>query len=231
MMGQTSARRLRRSLLLLLTLMVSAGLCNLAYWQWQRAADKAHRLARYNAAALPLTALGQRPLAELDGGRLAGQATWIAPHAWLLDNQIVDGVAGYDLIIPVRIGPGPLLLVNLGWLPGGRDRATLPTPFIPAKLTLDGIVRAAPGGLLLGQNLEPGPYPQRIQAADTASLATQSGLPLLDALLYQPYPPYHYHYLPSVIAPERHRAYAAQWLGLALVSLVGGLALLRRHDA
>ena len=40
--------------------------------------------------------------------------------------------------------------------------------------------------------------------------------------------PFLYHYQPNVMPPEKHRAYAVQWLGLALVMLVGGLVLTRR---
>ena len=50
-----------------------------------------------------------------------------------------------------------LLLVNLGWVPAPSDRSQLPNPAIPAAMTLEGVLRMAPGGFLLGQNIEPGP--------------------------------------------------------------------------
>ena len=98
----------------------------------------------------------------------------------------------------------------------------------PATLALDGVLRTAPGGLLLGQNIESGPYPNRLQSIRSEALGEVMGAPLADAVFYQQRTPFFYHYQPNVMPPEKHRAYAVQWLGLALVVLVGGLVLTRR---
>lgn len=231
----------RRWLLLIFTLVVSAGLCKLALWQWQRAAEKEAWLAQMTMAqqATPSTLgrLDWRSPERLDGMPLRGRVEWIAPYLWLLDNQVVEGEVGYDVLIPVRAlddtssSPTPLLLVDLGWLPAPTERGQLPVPEIPASLTLDGLLRIKPGGILLGQNIEAGPYPNRIQSIRVADLAEHSGLPLADAVFYQRLPPFIYHYQQNVMPPQKHRAYALQWLGLALVVLVGGLVLSRRESS
>jgi cytochrome oxidase assembly protein ShyY1 len=125
----------------------------------------------------------------------------------------------------------PLLLVNLGWIAAPVSRDQLPAPAIPSVLALDGLLRIKPGGLLLGQNIESGPYPNRIQSVRVASLSEQTGLPLADAIFYQKSSPFLYHYQHNVMPPEKHRAYALQWLGLAMVMLVGGLVLTRRGSS
>ena len=74
---------------------------------------------------------------SLDGQPLQGKAEWVSPYVWLLDNQIVNGEVGCDVLIPVRAeGGSSLLLVNLGWVPAPSDRSQLPNPAIPAAMTL-----------------------------------------------------------------------------------------------
>ena len=115
-----------------------------------------------------------------------------------------------------------------GWVPAPSDRSQLPNPAIPAAMTLEGVLRMAPGGFLLGQNIEPGPYPNRLQSIRVETLRQAIGAPLADAVLYQRRTPFLYHYQHNVMPPEKHRAYAVQWLGLALVVLSGGVMLTRR---
>lgn len=217
----------RRWFVLLFTLVVTAGLCKLAFWQWQRGMEKTAWLAQM----AKMQQAGPRTLAQidwqhpesLDGQPLQGKAEWISPYVWLLDNQIVNGEVGYDVLIPVRAeGGSSLLLVNLGWVPAPSDRSQLPNPAIPAAMTLEGVLRMAPGGFLLGQNIEPGPYPNRLQSIRVETLRQAIGVPLADAVLYQRRTPFLYHYQHNVMPPEKHRAYAVQWLGLALVVLSGG---------
>ncbi len=223
----------RRWLVLLFTLVVTAGLCKLALWQWQRGVEKASWLERMAAAqqAPPqtLAQLDWSDPASVDGLALQGEVEWVSPYIWLLDNQAAGGEIGYDVLIPVRApNASILLLVNLGWVSAPASRAQLPRPVIPATLALDGVLRTAPGGLLLGQNIESGPYPNRLQSIRSEALGEVMGAPLADAVFYQQRTPFFYHYQPNVMPPEKHRAYAVQWLGLALVVLVGGLVLTRR---
>ena len=45
----------------------------------------------------------------------------------LLDNKTRAGVAGYEVVMPLRIaGSSMHVLVNRGWIAAGRDRARLP---------------------------------------------------------------------------------------------------------
>ncbi len=225
----------RRWIVLIFTLGVSACLCKLALWQWQRAAEKeawlAHSAAVQLAAPLTLAVLDWRYPDRLDGVPLRGTVKWVPPYVWLLDNQVAEHEVGYDVLIPVRAdNHSPLLLVNLGWLPAPADRQQLPRPAIPTVLELEGLLRTKPGGILLGQNIETGPYPNRLQSIRVDALSQIIGSPLADAVFYQKSSPFVYHYQQNVMPPEKHRAYALQWLGLALVVLAGGLVLIRRSS-
>lgn len=210
-------------------------LSKLAWWQWQRAAEKAallQQIAQLQQQPLTLAELDPATLAAADGARLVQQVRVLAPYCWLLDNQLLQGRPGYDVIVPVQQldGRGPVLLVNLGWLAAPVSRAELPTPHLPATLQLDGLLRVAPGNLLLGQNVEQtGGYPQRIQSVLPDELAQLSPLPLLNAVLYQRHSNFVYHYQPVTLPPERHRAYAVQWALLAIAALAVGFFATRQR--
>lgn len=219
-----------------LTLTAFAILINLSYWQLSRAAEKTEHLqhlAQLQAnGALQPAQLAELNSSELDGAPLTGQVRWLAPYIWLLDNQIVNGQAGYDVIVPVQAdGLAQPLLVNLGWLAGTASRDVLPQPEISTSFTLQGLLRTEVDGLmLLGQNAEnKGQWPMRIQQVNYTELAQHSGLALYPALVYQqqgsPFVP---HYKAVVLPPEKHRGYALQWFLLAVAVL--GVALAASHQ-
>ncbi|MCS4308390.1 cytochrome oxidase assembly protein ShyY1 [Rheinheimera pacifica] len=224
------------TLWVILTLTAFAILINLSWWQLSRAAEKTGQLARLaqlqaDGAVTPAQ-LTQLAAADIDGVPLKGQANWLAPYIWLLDNQIVNGRVGYDVIVPVQAaGMARPLLVNLGWLAGADSRETLPQFDMASEVELDGLLRTKVDGLmLLGQNAEDhGQWPMRIQQIDYAELAQQSGLELYPAVLYQQQASnFIPHYQPVVLSPEKHRGYALQWFLLAVA--VVGVALAASHQ-
>ena len=172
--------------------------------------------------------------AVVDGVQLDFEARWIAPMVWLVDNRIVDRQPGYDVVIAVEdladvraagsSGAAPrAALVNLGWIAAEGVRDALPVPAIPAQLRVQGIFRTDVTGLLLGANVEDhGYWPMRIQQADPAQLAAWLAVPLAPGLIQQQQAsPFHIHYRPVVLPPERHRGYALQWglIGLAVIGV------------
>ena len=171
--------------------------------------------------------------AVVDGVQLDFAARWIAPMVWLVDNRIVDRQPGYDVVIAVEdlvdvravgsSGAAPrAALVNLGWIAAAGGRDALPVPAIPAQLRVQGIFRTDVTGLLLGANVEDhGHWPMRIQQADPAQLAAWLAVPLAPGLIQQQQgSPFHIHYRPVVLPPERHRGYALQW-GLIALAVIG----------
>ncbi len=224
------------TLWLALTLTAFAILINLSWWQYSRAHDKTlqlQHLAQLQAkGALAPEQLPGLASTAVDGAPLRGTGRWLQPALWLLDNQIVEGKVGYDVIIPVQAqGLPQTLLVNLGWIAAGERREQLPQPDIPPELQLDGLLRTKVDGLLLlGQNIEDnGRWPVRIQQVDYAALGSQSGRQLYPALLYQQqHTPFVPHYQSVVLPPEKHRGYALQWFLLAIAVL--GVALAASHQ-
>ena len=61
----------------------------------------------------------------------------------LIDNILMDGMAGYHVVSPLKIsGSGLYILVNRGWVAQGSTRQYLPEVALPAgRISLEGIVR------------------------------------------------------------------------------------------
>jgi surfeit locus 1 family protein len=219
---------------LLITLTVFIILSKLGYWQLQRATEKTMQISQLEQlqqqGALNWQQLALLTASEADGVLFAGSGHWLAPYVWLLDNQIVAGKVGYDVIIAVEdAAKSQLLLVNLGWVAGGGNRALLPELAIPAELALQGLIRSKVGGFRLGANTEGEGWPQRIQQPELEQMAAQLPITSLPVLLYQqgnsPFLP---HYQAVVMPPEKHHGYAFQWFMLAIAVLAVALAAARR---
>lgn len=224
----------------------SATLARIAHWEREGAVGLA-RLAELadapGRAAAGVTSRGSDATsgaagarawrATVDGMQLDFEARWIAPMVWLVDNRIVDRRPGYDVVIAVEdmdevrtagsSGAAPrAALVNLGWIAAEGGRDALPVPAIPSRLRVQGIFRTDVTGLLLGANVEDhGGWPMRVQQADPAQLAAWLAVPLAPGLIHQQQAsPFHIHYRPVVLPPERHRGYALQW-GLIALAVIG----------
>lgn len=216
-------------------------LLGLSYWQWLRAEEKIKTLARIdhwqNQGAINLDRLSTIMGPESDGLRLDFNARWLSPMVWLIDNQVANGRIGYDVLIAVQDASAAseegALLVNLGWVAAAPRRDLLPNIDIPAKLRVQGIFRTRTQGVLLGTNIEnKGEWPMRIQQVDTQALAEFIDSALIQGLAYQEKKsPFFIHYHPVILPPERHRAYALQWLLLAVAVVVVSLAASARKNS
>jgi len=221
-------------------LIVVALLLGLSYWQWQRAAEKTRTLARIanwqQQGSVNPEQLAGISAREQDGIQLDFNARWLAPMVWLVDNQMVNGRVGYDVLVAVEDAStaehSAALLVNLGWVAAPAQREFLPDIKIPQTLRIAGIFRTDIKGVLLGTNLEnKGVWPMRIQQVDVDTLSTYLNQPLVKGLVYQEKnSPFQLHYRPVILPPERHKAYALQWFLLAVAVLVVALAAsARKH--
>ncbi len=241
---------------LLVNLIAVAILLSLSFWQWQRAAQKQQSLqmlAQWQMQkAFSLTELitdqstallSSENLMARDGATVSFPARWLAPYVWLLDNQILKGRPGYDVIIPVQANnpentatnssaASSIVLVNLGWVAAPVQRTELPAIKMPAELIVQGVYRAQAGNFLLGKNLEDlGQWPMRMQQPDNKLLITYLPDSLIAGMIYQQREsPFAIHYHPVVLPPERHKAYALQWFLLAMAALLVGLACAKGED-
>jgi len=106
---------------------------SLGNWQTRRGDEKAARQqqwttrsrgpGRIRAARMP------RRRSQLPQ-RVQADGTFVAEATVYIDNRIVDGVAGFQVITPLAVAEGmPWILVNRGWAPRNMaDRTELPKP-------------------------------------------------------------------------------------------------------
>lgn len=117
----------------------------LGNWQLSRAQEKDARqeqleqFSQQPAIAMPATPV---KLEDVQFRRVEVHGVYEPAHMIYLDNKIYQGVAGYQIIMPLRLGASSMhVLVNRGWVATGLDRNKLPQISTPAgQTTVTGIV-------------------------------------------------------------------------------------------
>lgn len=225
---------------LLLTLAGVGAFVWLGLWQLDRGREKdALLLAFRNAAAAPVTEFAAakklRDPTVYPHLRVSGK--FDLQHVYLLDNQPRGSAIGVEVFVPFKVaGESHNLLVNRGWLPWPANRHELPElPVVPeGEVELHGIYAPiSGGGIHLGGNSLPGQtrWPKLTIFIDADAIAADLGAVLLPRQLLldaDANSGFVREWIPTFMAPERHRAYAFQWFTFALVALVIFAKLHRR---
>lgn len=202
----------------------SAGL-----WQLGRAAWKRELFAAYARGEQSAPRDGLVADADAAGERyrrLRVTGRYDAVRQVLLDNSVLDGRPGYQVLTPLRTSAGAVL-VNRGWVPADGDRHRLP------DLAVDDAIRTLTGRLDFlprpALRLDAAPpaadaaWPRLLSFPDSVGIAAQLGYPLRSyQLLLDPdeRDGYRREWRPALMAPERHVAYAVQWFALAITVIV-----------
>jgi surfeit locus 1 family protein len=215
---------------------------SLGNWQTRRGDEKATRQAQWDDA------LARAPtrIAGLDDAsgvarnlpqRVEMSGTFVIEATVYIDNRLVDGVAGFQVVTPVAVGEGmPWILVNRGWAARSMaDRTRLPAaPIANAPLRVEGIaVPHVPRTLEIGerggplggiwQNLDFEAY-ERATGQRVARFVVQQTNDTGDGLRRA--------WARPDAGVDRHRGYAFQWYSLAALITVltlyfGGKSLRR----
>jgi len=215
-------------LMTVLTLVAVLCFLQLGRWQWHRAEGKRVLAAAFSAGNAAAQELGDRPTAALPRyTQVRVRGSYDGAHQLLLENMSHDGLPGYQVLTPLRLTDGRVLLVNRGWLPLTRSRHELPAVAIDGdgSVTPAGRLDALPvAGIALGRL----PPPTGLEWPKLTSFPTMSDLsaalaqPLeAQQLLLNPDEPFGYlrDWHVSGIGPERHIAYAVQWWSFAALAL------------
>ncbi len=203
----------------------------------------------------PTRAPTQAELPRFQPAQLRGQ--WLSGMSVWLDNRPLDGRAGFILVTPLRLSSpascaGQVVLVERGWAPRHAARRDhLPAlPAEPGEVTVQGHIEpAVSAAYALGPEPDVSPVwpssPPIRQNADAglwqrwlarASQGQPDAWQLSPGALRQHGPapaglqrnwPMGWQGTP----PDRHRAYAAQWAAMSLLSLGLGVwfLLIRPH--
>jgi surfeit locus 1 family protein len=227
--------KLRKSKLIaiLLTVLAIAILVKLGFWQLDRAAEKEQLFADYKARQTTSINLNttEQPISSLNRyAEISVTGTFLNNHL-LLDNQILDGQAGYQVIGLLEAqfagNPNSFVMVNMGWVPWGRDRQQLPQLELPrGEITVTGFFYQPQLSDVWGAGdtyIEAERWPMRVTQLDTKAIAEATQLPIQPyVVLLSETAEYGWprQWQPQVMTPEKHRAYALQWFSLALACLL-----------
>jgi len=213
---------------------VTAGLA-LGQWQLGRAQHKLElaKLIEQRASEPPIH-IGAEELAASDVEHRAVEARghFEVRGMVLLDNRVRGGVAGYEVVMPLRLtGTEVCVLVNRGWVPGTGDRSRLPQVRTPPGEVLVRGIAVVPGRNLyelssqaiegvVWQNLTIERYRTHMNYPIQPVLIRQTN-DLADGLARQ--------WTTSDREINVHRSYALQWFSLSvLIALMYFFLSLRR---
>ena len=185
-------------------------------WQLDRAHEKERAQQAYDRGAsdapVRLTAVPARA-EDLRMRRVEVEGEFVPKGLALLDNKTRNGVAGYEVVMPLKIGASSMhVLINRGWIAAGADRSRLPifsTPEAAVKVTGMAMV---PGRFLeLSKAEESGPLWQNLTVE---RYVARTGLQLQPVVVQQQNDPGD-GLLRSWERPDfgiaTHYGYAVQW--------------------
>jgi surfeit locus 1 family protein len=195
---------------------------SLGNWQTRRAEEKLELGRRFDEAAKGPVLSVHLDASALERHRVSARGHFVARATLFLDNKVLQGVAGYHVLTPLKLeGSGLHVIINRGWIAAG-DRSRLPavptledlravegTAVVPSRRFVELAPEAADGprrqNLViareekrLGLKLQPFVIEQTSDAQD--GLARVWERP--DA------------------GVERHRGYALQWYSFAFLTVV-----------
>jgi cytochrome oxidase assembly protein ShyY1 len=213
---------------------------NLGLWQLERATVKEDLIAEAAARRnLPPVLFEKLPkdASSLSGTVVRLNGDYVPDRIFLLDNRVLKGRVGFEVLVPYRVAGGELALVNRGFVPMGRTREE--TPVIPSLITseiADGILHIAVENSFIPKEeaVEAAAWPRIVQTVDPLVLQEFMGEDLYPHLfrLTESDPNALPRFWPtSVMLPVKHRGYALQWFTMALVIAVAfSFSTFRKND-
>lgn len=202
----------------------------LGIWQLHRGHAREALDAQYAQAQAGATVqLDVDTTAPANARALAATATGVyLDQQLLLDNQVHERTPGYQVLTPLRLSSGGLILVNRGWLPQNPDRRVLPSLPLPAgTLSVSGLWRALPEPALRLKtaNCSGSGWPRIVEYPTPADLAClfpgaviASGMLLLSPAAADGFVR-EWSQADDQFPPSRHYGYAAQWFAFAATLL------------
>jgi len=196
----------------------------LGFWQLDRAEQKQQLLQSYQQrlAESSIRLHGDEILPNYSQVEVVGQ--FDNRYQWLLDNRVLKGRVGYEVISPFRLDNGAIVLINRGWVQAPRLRSDLPViTKIQGRVTLLASVYRPSVNPLVNQSSNQIQWPHIINTVSFDEMALQSSLTLAATYL-------RIDELSSAALttdwrvintqPEKHTAYAVQWFAMALALCV-----------
>lgn len=230
-------RQPRWLLYLLLAVLFGAITFSLGLWQLDRHQGKVERRdlveANYVPDPRPLVEVlppGERLAADREWTRVSARGRYDADRQLLVRNRPQQRVYGYEVLVPLVLDDGRVLVVDRGWVPNAPTAAELPDVPAPPRGQVEVTGWLRPSEPDLGRDLPEG----QLASIDLARAADAIGGPVLPAYLIlgsetPPSTP-----APALLEPPdtrlgSHFAYALQWWLTVPVGLVLVVVMARRE--
>ncbi len=222
--------------LVLFSLLLLPLLTGLGFWQLERAAEKMTIQESWREQQ----ALAPVPFEEISGSsstdfrRVSLRGHFDGEHYWLVENRILDGNLGYEVLMPFYLASvsakADLVLVNRGWVAAGAYRDQLPEFETPVGIIrISGsLVEPSDNRFIKPTDHQGDKWPRRILEIDPRHLGAQlepevGSATVHDAILQidgDNAAALKVHWQPINMTPTKHRGYAVQWFSMAFVLLI-----------
>jgi cytochrome oxidase assembly protein ShyY1 len=221
----------------LLVVMAIVTMINLGFWQLrrldQRQAFNATVEERYDAPPVPLDDLltPATDPADVEWRPVTASGTYLPDEVILIVNRSQNGRAGQNIVVPMRLDDGRILLVNRGFVPLDADSG----PDVPAiEVEVTARLRQSQERRV-GQLSDPAEgdldIAQRIDIERLAPQLPGDVVPMYVDLI-ESKPPEPNGFPEPVIAPTlgegNHLSYAVQWFIFSLAVAAGWVLAVRR---
>jgi surfeit locus 1 family protein len=195
---------------------------NLGFWQLERAGEKETILERVKERE------GQAPVSfrnlieedQLSGLPVRADGRYEVEKRFLLDNRVLDGNVGFEVLVPFRTEDGQLLLVNRGFVPMGRTRQELPVlPVLSDSGSAVGKLYVAQVNSMTPEESTTVTWPMIVQSANPLVLQSILGedlYPHVIRLALQDDNALPRYWPSALILPAKHTGYALQWFSMAI---------------
>lgn len=213
-------------------MMIFSVLIGLGLWQLDRAEQKRARADTYadrmSAAPIALEAWLDAGLEDVRWRRVSVHGRF-GEQVLVLDNRVLDGRLGVEVLSPFELESGRTVLVNRGWVPTSAQRSVAPVVDTPrTPLTITGHAGPVPvTGLKLNAQADSfdilAPAMARVQNIDLDAISSRYDLTLLPYVVYlnEDSPAgFVRRWKTPGDGSEKHRAYAVQWFAMAGILMV-----------
>jgi surfeit locus 1 family protein len=204
----------------------------LGLWQLDRGEEKEviydNYLSKRSLPALDLNLLSKNENIDDLIWRRAFVTGRFINNSILLDNQVMNGVPGYFLYTPLRLGDQDrYVLINRGWVMADAYREIIPSFNTPeGNARISGMIKLPPAtGIVLDEDLieSLSGEVRRVQRIRIEDLEKEPALNMMPVILRMDEDSAH-GYVRKWMAPgfgtERHLGYAFQWFAMAAVLLL-----------
>jgi len=202
-------------------------LCGLGKWQLDRLQWKLGLIAaadsRSHAPPIPLdSVLGKAP-ADAEYTHIVTAGEFIPGKRAYLFSQLEDGRIGFQVLEPMRLTDGRVLIIDRGFVPQVGDRPARSEPAPVGTVQVTGLWRGSqkPGPFTPSPDFKSDIFYVRDVAAIASALGVKDPLPVtLTADRSTPKGIYPEGGHTRLIFRNEHLQYAVTWFALALVLLV-----------